>query len=128
MFVHTARWQASVHASVAACNRNDTCQQCMHDYICRIACYSRGAVHSTSAAPPTPQTVTQVLGVGSFDRPPMRRSRRSDVHTRSHVKLGSVPSSGLQGGGHMKQAWSSSCADFQVHKVKLSCPDASNTI
>ena len=39
--------------------------------------------------------MTHVLGVGSFDRPPMRLSRRSDVHTRSHMKLGSVPSSGL---------------------------------
>ena len=28
-------------------------------------------------------------------KPPMRRSNRVDVHTRSHEKVGSVPSSGL---------------------------------
>ena len=35
-------------------------------------------------------------GVWTLASPPMRRSNRDDVHTRSHVKVGSVPSSGLQ--------------------------------
>ena len=37
--------------------------------------------------------VTHVLGCGSLARPPMRRSSLSDVHTRSHTKLGSLPAS-----------------------------------
>jgi len=51
-------------------------------------------------AQPTPHTVTQVPGVGSLARPPMRRSRRLDVHTRSHTKLGSVLSSSLPARHH----------------------------
>lgn len=57
--------------------------------------YETTKAHYWKAVPPTPHTVTHVLGVGSLDSPPMRRSSRSDVHTRSHTKLGSVPSSGL---------------------------------
>lgn len=53
------------------------------------------AVQGARGAQPTPHTVTQVPGVGSFARPPIRRSRRLDVHTRSHTKLGSVLSSSL---------------------------------
>ena len=49
-----------------------------------------------ACAQPTPHTVTHVPGVGSFASPPIRRSRRLDVHTRSHTKLGSVLSSSLQ--------------------------------
>ena len=51
--------------------------------------------HYREIVPPTPHTVTHVFGVGSLDSPPMRRSSLSDVHTLSHTKLGSVPSSGL---------------------------------
>ena len=64
-----------------------------------IICYGKGMtlfwVHQSILSPETPHTVTHVLGVGSLERPPMRRRSLSDVHTRSHTKLGSVPSSGL---------------------------------
>ncbi len=56
---------------------------------------SRPKVALRRGAQPTPHTVTQVPGVGSLARPPMRRSRRLDVHTRSQTKLGSVLSSSL---------------------------------
>lgn len=51
----------------------------------------QASVHASPAD--TPHTVTQELGVGSFDKPPIRRSSLSEVHTRSHTKDGSVPSS-----------------------------------
>ena len=54
------------------------------------------AHYACNNGPEMPQTVTQVFGVGSFERPPMRRSKRSDVHTRSHTKVGSDPSSDLR--------------------------------
>lgn len=37
-----------------------------------------------------PHTVTQVLGVASLARLPIRRMSRWDVQTRSHTKLGSA--------------------------------------
>jgi hypothetical protein len=45
--------------------------------------------------PETPHTVMQELWVGSLASLPRRRSRRSDVHTRSQTKLPSLPTSSL---------------------------------
>ena len=59
ILVHTACWQASVHASNAD----------------------------------TPHTVTHVWGVISLARPPILRISLFEVHTRSQMKLGSVPPS-----------------------------------
>jgi DNA segregation ATPase FtsK/SpoIIIE-like protein len=52
------------------------------------ACW-HASVHESSAD--TPQTVTHVLGVMSFARPPILRISLLVVHTRSHIKSGSVP-------------------------------------
>lgn len=52
------------------------------------ACWHASVQESTAD---TPHTVTHVLGVISFARPPMRRTNRLVVHTRSQIKSGSVP-------------------------------------
>ena len=44
----------------------------------------------------TPHTVTHDCGVGSFDKPPKRRSNLSEAQTRSQTKDGSAPSSSLE--------------------------------
>eukprot|EP00951_Prasinocladus_malaysianus_P031680 scaffold305093_cov44-Prasinocladus_malaysianus.AAC.1 len=45
----------------------------------------QASMHASSAD--VPQTVTQLLGVGSLDRLPMRFISLADVQTRSHTKL-----------------------------------------
>ena len=52
------------------------------------ACW-HASVHESRAD--TPQTVTHVLGVMSFARPPILRTSLLVVHTRSQIKSGSVP-------------------------------------
>ena len=85
-----------------------------------VSCVSVLLVTSLTAPPDVPQTVMHVFGVGSLLSPPMRLSSLraaqhglgrgqccqgclpgvsveylSDVHTRSHKKLGSLPASSL---------------------------------
>ena len=93
--MHTRHWVVCVAHSTTAAGEALADTLCLWLAVCTVGKLARQECMSGGSAQPTPHTVTQVPGVGSLASPPIRRSRRLDVHTRSHTKLGSVLSSSL---------------------------------
>jgi len=69
---------------------------CMWARAAAAAAAARGGVGGSSAAQQRQRQPAGEVELTTLARPPIRRISLGEVHTRSHTKLGSVPSSSLR--------------------------------